>query len=63
MESLTEDETKEAIYKIKEIETIYKSKDNKKKKWEKLRKIIIWLADKSVDLAIAYLPIITTSLN
>ncbi len=27
------------------------------------KNILIWLADKSVDLAIAYLPIITNSLN
>lgn len=63
MESLTENETKEAVEKIKEIETIYKSKESKKKKWEKIKNILIWLADKSVDLAIAYLPIITSSLN
>lgn len=63
MESLTEIETNEAIEKVKEIEKIYKSKDSKKKKWEKIKNILIWLADKSVDLAIAYLPIITNSLN
>ena len=63
MESLTENETKEAISKIKEIETIYNSKESKKKKWEKIKGILIWLADKSVDLAIAYLPIITYSLK
>lgn len=63
MESLTEIETNEAIEKVKEIEKIYKSKDSKKKKWEKIKSILIWLADKSVDLAIAYLPIITNSLN
>lgn len=63
MESLTETETKEAIEKVKEIEEIYNSKDSKKKKWEKIKNILIWLADKSVDLAIAYLPIITNSLN
>ena len=63
MESLTEIETNEAIEKVKEIEQIYKSKDSKKKKWEKIKNILIWLADKSVDLAIVYLPIITNSLN
>lgn len=63
MESLTETEINEAIEKVKEIEKIYKSKDSKKKKWEKIKNILIWLADKSVDLAIAYLPIITNSLN
>ena len=63
MESLTDIETKDAISKIKEIETIYKSKESKKKKWDKIKNILIWLADKSVDLAIEYLPIITSSLN
>lgn len=63
MESLTENETKDAIEKVKEIEGIYKSNDSKKKKWEKIKNILVWLADKSVDLAIAYLPIITSSLN
>lgn len=63
MEALTETETNEAIEKVKEIEKIYKSKDSKKKKWENMKNILIWLADKSVDLAIAYLPIITNSLN
>lgn len=63
MESLTETETSEAIEKVKEIEKIYKSKESKKKKWESIKNILIWLADKSVDLAIAYLPIITNSLN
>lgn len=63
MESLTKNETKEAISKIKEIETIYNSNESKKKKWEKIKGILIWLADKSVDLAIAYLPIITNSLK
>lgn len=63
MESLTEEETKEAISKIKEIEVIHKSKETKKKKWEKVKKILVWLADKSVDLAIAYLPLITSSLT
>lgn len=63
MKSLTEIETNEAIEKVKEIEKIYESKDSKNKKWEKIKNILIWLADKSVDLAIAYLPIITNSLD
>lgn len=63
MESLTEVDTIEAISKIKELEKIYKSKESKKKRWEGIKKILIWLADKSVDLAIAYLPIITSTLD
>lgn len=58
MESLTDQETKEALEKLKELETIYNSKENRKQKWEKAKKILLWVADKSVDVAIAYFPII-----
>lgn len=63
MESLTNEETKEALEKLKELETIYNSNDNKKKKWEKLKKILLWIADKSVDLAITYFPVIVKILT
>ena len=57
-ESLTEDETKDALVKLKELQKIYESNESRKIKWEKSKKILIWLADKSVDIAIAYFPII-----
>lgn len=57
-ESLTDEETKEALQKLKELEKIYNSGESRKSKWEKSKKILIWLADKSVDIAIAYFPAI-----
>lgn len=59
-ESLTEEQTKEALEIFEELKTIYKSKDNKKAKWNKVKKILIWLADKSVDLGISFLPTISS---
>ena len=50
-ESLTEEQTKEALQKLEELKTIYKSKDSKKTKWAKVKPIMIWLADKSVDVS------------
>ena len=45
---------------LEELKTIYKSKDSKKTKWAKVKPIMIWLADKSVDVGIAFLPLITS---
>lgn len=59
-ESLTEEQTKETLQKLEELKTIYKSKDSKKTKWAKVKPIMIWLADKSVDVGIAFLPLITS---
>lgn len=59
-EALTEEQTKEALQKLEELKTIYKSKDSKKTKWAKVKPIMIWLADKSVDVGIAFLPLITS---
>ncbi len=58
--SLTEEQTKEALQKLEELKTIYESKDNKKIKWAKVKSIMLWLADKSVDVGIAFLPLITS---
>lgn len=58
MESLTNEETEEILKRIKELEEIYKSNDKRKNKWEKAKKIAIWLLDKSVDVAIQVLPIL-----
>ena len=59
-ESLTEEQTIEALKKLEELKSIYQSKDNKKTKWSKANSIIIWLADKSVDIGIAFLPLIAS---
>lgn len=57
-ESLTREQTDEALNILQELKDIYNSKDSKKNKWEKSKKILLWLADKSVDVAISYFPII-----
>lgn len=58
--SLTEEQTKETLQKLEELKTIYETKDNKKTKWTKVKPIMLWLADKSVDVGIAFLPLITS---
>lgn len=56
--SLTTEETIETKQKIDEIEEIVKSKDSKKNKWQKAKPILVWLADKSVDVGTAILPLL-----
>lgn len=58
MSSLTDEQTQEVLDKINEIEEIVKSNDNKKSKWEKVKSVLKWLADKSCDVGIALLPLI-----
>lgn len=57
MDSLTSNDEKEILEKINEIERIVKSNEKKKVKWEKVKSFLIWLADKSVDVGIALLPL------
>ena len=40
-ESLTEEQTKEALQKIEELKLIYESKDSKKTKWDKVKSIMV----------------------
>lgn len=58
MSSLTEQATKEAIEKVNIIEEIMQSGDSQKKKWEKIKPVLLWLTDKSVDIGIAILPLL-----
>ena len=58
MESLTSEETDKILEIIKELKTIYNSKECRKNKWEKAKKIALWTIDKSVDVAIQILPIL-----
>ena len=58
MESLTSEETNKILEIIKELKTIYNSKESRKDKWEKAKKIALWTLDKSVDVAIQILPIL-----
>lgn len=58
MTGLSDVETAETIGKIDEIKAIVESKESKKSKWQKIKPILIWLVDKSVDVAIALMPLI-----
>ncbi len=58
MTSLTDQETKEILDKINEIESVINSNDKKKTKWEKIKPVLIWLADKSFDVGVAILPLL-----
>ena len=58
MTSLTEAQTKEALDKVSEIESVVKGDGSKKSKWEKIKPILTWLADKSFDVAMTLLPLL-----
>lgn len=57
MTSLTDDETNEILSKISELEEIVNSKDKKKTKWEKVKPVLKWIADKSFDVGMTLLPL------
>lgn len=63
MESLSSSETSEVLEKLKELEKISKSNTSKKSKWENIKSILIWLTDKSVDIAITFFPVILEMLK
>lgn len=58
MTSLTNEQTQDVLDKISEIEEVVKCKDSKKSKWEKVKPVLMWLADKSCDVGIALLPLL-----
>lgn len=58
MPSLSEIQKKETIEKIDEIKNIVQSPDERNAKWNKIKPILIWLADKSADIGIALLPLL-----
>jgi len=58
MSGLSDSETKETLEKIDEIQAIVELKEPKKTKWQKIKPILVWLADKSVDVGIAVLPLL-----
>ena len=58
MTSLTDEQTKEALEKVSEIESVVNGEGSKKTKWEKIKPILTWLADKSFDLAMTILPLL-----
>lgn len=58
MTSLTNEQTQEILDKINEIEKVVNSTDKKKNKWEKIKRVLVWLADKSCDVGTALLPLL-----
>lgn len=58
MNALSEVETQDTLAKIDEIRAIVELKDSPKTKWQKVKPILAWVADKSVDVGIALLPLI-----
>ncbi|MEA4929253.1 MAG: hypothetical protein VB104_11345 [Candidatus Limiplasma sp.] len=58
MPGLSEKETQETLEKVNEIMAIVESKESQKTKWQKLKPILVWIADKSVDVGIALLPLL-----
>lgn len=58
MSALPEKEIDEILRKVDELEKIISSKDRKSKKWENVKDIIKWIADKGVDVGIALLPLL-----
>ncbi len=58
MPGLTAPETDEIISKINEIKVLVEAPEPKKRKWEKAKPIIKWIADKSVDVGMVLLPLL-----
>lgn len=58
MTALTDEQTREALEKVSEIEEVVKGGGSKKSKWEKIKPILVWLADKSFDVAMTILPLL-----
>ena len=56
--SLNEEDKKEIICEIIKLEEISKSAEKKVSKWQKAKPILLWLADKGVDIGITLLPLI-----
>ena len=58
MTSLTDEQTKEILDKITDIENTVNGSGTKKSKWEKIKPILVWLADKSFDVGMTLLPLL-----
>ena len=58
MTSLTNEQTQEILDKISQIEEVVTSTDKKKTKWEKIKPVLVWLADKSCDVGTTLLPLL-----
>lgn len=58
MTYLTNEQTQEILDKITEIEEALSDNGSKKSKWEKVKPVLAWLIDKSVDVGIPLLSLI-----
>ncbi len=58
MTSLTDEQTQDILSKVNEIESVVNSTSSKKTKWEKIKPVLTWLADKSFDVAMTILPLL-----
>ena len=58
MTALKEEEIQEILQKNDELEQIANSNERKTKKWKGLNGVLKWIADKSVDVGIALLPLV-----
>ncbi len=58
MTSLQEDDIQEILNKLDELEKIVNSSERKSKKWDDAKGIIKWIADKGVDVAMTFLPLV-----
>ena len=58
MSALEDKEIEEILDKISQIEDVYNSANRKTKKWEMVKGIIKWVADKGIDVAKILLPLV-----
>lgn len=58
MSSLQDSEIQEILQKIDEIEKVVNSSDRKSKKWDSVKDIVKWVAEKSFDVAKTVIPLI-----
>jgi hypothetical protein len=58
MDFLPQSEMTEILERINVLEAVIGSTDNKNNKWEKIKPFLTWIADKSVDVGIAFLPLL-----
>lgn len=58
MAALPDSEIKEILSKMDELEKIVQSNDRKTKKWENAKGIVKWIADKGVDVALTFIPLL-----
>lgn len=61
--SVNDEEIDEILEKINEIEKICKLNERKTKKWEKIKKILVWIMDKGIDVAIQVIPTVINNLK